>query len=481
MLKVKRFAFLILVLISTSVLYQFRPVDVQAKKLKKQLTNKKTWLIHVSEGASFADSVRGIHEAFYLAAQNSKKVADSFGIPESQRFIYFGHSLGTIQYRHFGGLEPSKKLLDSFAQAVKNGSPNRCEIAGQYVKSQDDLLVHHPHIQDAFFNPFSPKGRDLRDLDFDGKNDLSGTSSQKDLDQGIAKILSLAQPGDHLIFNYAGNGLRDNSAHVWRLAMSDGELTTTSLGDLLKKFQEKNITVQLNVMACYSGGFTQLSRVGKIGMSCTTTANSDDKLYYGTIPPLYLSFFDNTFMRELAKRGSQLESYACALGIEPLNFPESGLDAVVSNWEKNKNIDTSQPLRAPLAKFEAADDYKPSLEADRLSWLGAYREMMIQTLKSCHELPEVKVESSMNQCFDTPAFAKGYSKPMKSDDGLRQWIRDPWARLEKGDSLDRINRHLRFIESADADSFAEFKAVFCCLSFNPKTGLSPEICKGNQK
>ena len=442
------------------------------------------WMVHVSEGAAYVDSLTSIHEAFYLAAQNSLGSARSLGIPREQRFLFFGHWVGPVGFTRMAGTENADKAFRVFGDSALAGESNQCTKAGEFIAAYMPPYFAASKKVSVVFDPKAPAAkqsvRDLRDLDGDGTQDLTGPSTIEGIRAAIDQIADKAVPGDRVIFNYAGNGGPDGT-----LALSRGYLNAAELKGYASKLADKGVSIQFNIMSCYAGKSNQL--LG--GNSCATVSHKAgvagdpaSGYYYGTSGGVFIAFYDRIYMLEMRKRQSQLEAFACAMGVEPLNFPESSLDQVTEAWEQSEGLVSGLPERSKIADWNSEAPAAPEgMDARRASLRASYLKLMLGTTRECQQMRENRVQGAFNACLKTDEFwdtyranYKGEIKPFVS---LPKWIRDSRTREERGDALDRINRHLRLIDSASEKVVADFRAAFCCLATPLRGGEPPEACR----
>lgn len=444
------------------------------------------WLIHVSQSPAslkVVDTVKNVYEVFYTAAQNAYASAKALDIPRSQTFIFMGDpKTGEITYTRFARTDGVKLEMDQFVNSIITKAPNRCEKAADFFKeyfhtyTSDEKRNTEPEFETLNSSSYP----DLLDLDDDGTSDISGASSLENFDQAMSSILKQAQPGDKVFFNYAGNIWFNHLQKIWRIPTGKGFINVETLTGLGQKFKSRGIQFHLNIMGCFSGGFSQVTDlVGQNVNTCVTTSTDSTNYYRGSLDPAYPQMYDRIFMQNWIHSGNQLESYACALGTDTLAFPESSLDVVTAKWESTLHENDGRTLLEPLhSLIDKELNGLEGMTADplRIGLLQAYKSSIISPITRCNNGSEATAIKELNSCFDDPSFVSALGERIAPESKLREHYRDPLQRFEKGAALDRINRHLRLILKSDDNTLEKFKQAFCCLASSFKTDQKLKIC-----
>lgn len=408
--------------------------------------------------------MQSIYEAFFTAASQALESVKSLGIPKEQSFILFGHKSGTIAYQRFKNTGAADSAFAVFTAAVSDSSPDRCEKAGFYMRE--------------YFPAYVSETAQYETVSGTGLLDVTGPSTIGNFHAAVNQILQLAQTGDRVLFNYAGNVYHSTN---WNLMTGNGTLSQNDLQRVARQFNERGIEFHANIMSCFAGGFTQLTHNNstRSALTCTTAATDPEIIYHGSIAPIMTQRYDIAFMRNWVQTGDQLGSYACAMGSDTINLPESSLDAITSAWEKAAGLASDEALLSPmssLADKDLSDIISVTPEKERKSLLSEYNSVVVLNMKQCSNAIEVKTGTELHSCIDTPEFISALGREIAPDSALRDYYRNPLTRTEKGSPIDRVNRHVRLIRQADKQTLDKFRLAFCCLGTSFKTGTRPAVC-----
>jgi len=153
------------------------------------------------------------------------------------------------------------------------------------------------------------------------------------------------------------------------------------------------------------------------------------------------------------------------------------MDVIVSEWEKNhkKQLGTSclpnVGITETSAQIQKLSDSLYSGDQLRRDLLQAYQQHFVSVVEACHEdrKSEVAYSDQLAQCVKHP--------DAKVPESTQAWLYDAYVypRAESYD-VDTMQRHLRFLKTADSNSLLMFKRAFCCMSYNLKTGKNLPLC-----
>lgn len=442
-------------------------VILAAAPVKHSLANTQLWSVDVVAGRNGSTEVDDPPSARLRFA-----AAKEFGVADNQNVTLFGGSKAPICYSSDTPQELEKigKQRTDFLQ-----TPISCDKAAplfQYMMNAAPRENHCSSDSDYFL-----------DFDKDGKSDVQGPATSSGLRSSLRSVLQSAPPGSHLMLNIRGHGISTGRPPVSAVNLGNpgDSLSANDLKPLLAQLSSKGITVHLDVQACYSGGFTSLSRVNSAMAPVCVTADSDSKIVGYGADALIKNTFDVSYQSHFLKYGSQLKAFACSAGADTVNQPNNSLDQVVKRWEKSQSASS-------LGKFEPVTDLADSnrqmselativnqddpLYSQRAALISAYKENFLIIMKECSQNRESEVAllKGLLSCVQHPEAKLDKSSASYIEDFLNQ----PSG---VGYDLTMINHHLRFLKFADLTHLTEYKAAFCCLAYDMRTGEVPHFCK----
>jgi len=259
-------------------------------------------------------------------------------------------------------------------------------------------IVLKPELHDLVFQNYSPTRAQLvrlaRDLDGDGSGDVNTGTRLADIKAELQRLNGMGLgEGDRVFIHLSSHGVEHGRLTLWGIGdwtqVGNGLLSERWLRKYLKPLAARGVKVNVNVRACYSGGFLRLSEIPNV---VVTTDNVDWLVSLGSLGPTQT--YEVIFPSQLAAAGSQLEAWRRAHRADPLNDARTTLDWLVARYIKA--VDPSppatqtapatqtQPSADPLAELQqrldgiGEDDLEgdPDVVALRLKLLGEIREQV---------------------------------------------------------------------------------------------------------
>jgi len=462
-------------------------------------TQERLWAVGLTSGGD----TNATYEEFYQASKYFYSAAASFGVPVEHSMHFFG-SIGPDGKGQRAYSRPAMseavtqemaKTLARLATALGQidcrafppSIPDQQNWERGYEKDQEwliNLISTHQGREVVIQNP---DGSSLSDLTGGGGDDFSGYATKENLLQSLNTVAKNAHSGDHLLLQVAGHGLKDseNSAPVWKVVLRNnaaGEptevITDEEFKPILRSLEAKGVEVHLTVEACYSGGFTRLTDFTPSGGTCVATVAAKDTPGLAGKDKIFPNLSKNAL-----SQGSQLKSFACGIASDQVNEPITSLDEV---------IERANAQKSGIASI--ANPETPEFSRLRQGLIEAYKSSFVATYQSClpsdvvgqsqaiAENPTLRLVdaalANMDQCKKvTPPDDYNWNGDLVLN-VLKAFSKNLHVSPRSGPSfaIQMIARHLGFLENADRDGLTAFKRAFCCLDFDPRSGVSPSVC-----
>ncbi len=453
------------------------------------------------------------------------RAGKSLGISDSKLITLLGDN-GTFCY-----LKPDQNIAEDNRKALEafQKNPKDCKLAnsifhaelgdfGQGPTNNFSPFVKRPNVtlvcQGDPVKPIDAKSTNIRnqldrdiseiyqklysgrqltnlfDLAGDGRSHVNGSATHSEIDKQINTVIESVknnaeqESSHHIFLDISDHGMK--SEQGWSIGLSNGEeITNIQLQNIVDRLNGAGITVHINAEACNSGGFNNIKtksneeKNSNIGV-CTTSDTDEDTPAAGSNDPIHQVFAFN-FHRNFAKYGSQLTGFACSLGQDSWNRPQTSLDKIVSDWMSRQSGQSQQMTTSNCNKTPNSLVYYMQLgktlvdsllnpkEKLRKSLILEFQNSFEQIYRQCSENREMEVQlaNDLNACL--PASDLPFS--------VRELLQTAYT-AAKGIHYDTmlIESHKRFLAKADHWDLEKYRKVFCCLAYDFKTGKVPEIC-----
>lgn len=418
-------------------------------------------------------------QSFYRIGAAMHRSFKELEIPKNRMILYAGEGDRKCYSRikKQVALDDRSKQVD-FSDDLNDCSKAKILIQDFFADDDSELVCNQPPAAELL---------DLDDFDGDGKKDVRGLATSANVAAAFKGLLNPAsgpRGGDHLFVNLNDHGSMPSSAvpdwHIW-LGPKKDTLSATTLASELKPFTDRGVIVHLNVEACYSGGFNKLTDVSGRGATSCVVTDSDAKSIATTIAGGPTETFDLRYAREIGQKRSQLRAFACALGGDADNRPRTSLDFIVEDWEAQAATGAGLPkceIQGNLSGLsKQIDKLLESLAQTRMpgdergALIKAYKRNFADLVASCarDRKDEQAYAQALKRCLKEGKMELDASMANQMLQIVGEDLGEPY-------DVQMIARHLRFLRNADAVSLSQFRKAFCCLSYDLKTGESPDVC-----
>lgn len=404
-------------------------------------------------------------------------------------------SLGSNGDVYYGGQDRQGNCYSTYKQTIQlngqfvpmtslrtNFNPQTCSGAGDVVYAMAGMSDVHQKICPPGPRAVAPGVQPRGQARGSGMMALATTSS--------------LQPGDTFYLNIADHGMLDEKTGRWYIGMSDGtNIYADDVKSRIRALAQRGVNVQLSADACFSGGFsreimnlqTELFQAGgSHGRVCATSSQDPNLVGYGSDPILKAGYSEKYFPA-LQQYQNQLSASACAAGADMINRPTSSLLEYVRNFNRGRNTPTPASVsdNCDLREFDNSvgrvfqnleqNMANISLRAEREALLADFRELYLNPLKACWQenQNEVRFARQLSQCLDRP------TTPPTPDE-LKKYVQDAFGDLSGSrQDFDDVVQYTKFFgdPNVTANDINRFKADFCCLARNMRTGALPASCQ----
>ena len=445
---------------------------------------------------------------FYKELVLFDKKMQNLGVPPDKRLSLFGIEKDGKHILCLAGKrlkdEGAGKLETSLNEFGKTDPDRQCSL----VKPMLKLALAKPPISSSASEEELAKhdesifGHPLKNLDGKGSM-VSGPSTSQKVEENFRNLTTAMKPGNHIYLNLDDHGaVFDNQMpkELWTdsevkylpnkkewivgLGSEHQTLSVTQLANYLKPLVKNGVVVHVDVNACYSGGFNELTSI--LGGHVCVTATSDKER-----PAL-----GNTTI--MTSEDSQLHSFACAKAVAVLDKPTSSLDEIVDNWAIRNTVNEMEysACTTSFQEFSVIANSLKSLSKSnkddlRNKLITLFQNDFLAPYKEC--LDDQKVEKTKGSIANTPEqnpSIRFYTKasecvkdgkvsltPLESyfiKSELHDWLSPPEHYVKMPGK--ELSKYISFLSKADSASLETFKSAICCLGFNPKTRKYPAVC-----
>ncbi|MBF0298483.1 MAG: hypothetical protein HQK51_07165 [Oligoflexia bacterium] len=395
------------------------------------------------------------------------------------------------------------ELLEYFGQTTSTGRQ------AKYFKYKDDKLENKDLISEikkdcSKLNPLlhqilgmSEKEYVSVDQELYNQKGFKGPASKAAIEEAFKHVTSTLTKNDYLIINLSDHGAKNNLSITetsWGIQLDQPEefITDSQLKKYISTMINNGVTVQLNVSACFSGGFNLLPFDSNF---CSISTQDPHMIAIDTE-------FNVDIFKNLLIYGDFLQSYACELANENINLPMSNLDQIVNNWkESTKNcitnststslVQSQKELSRALLSKELKLYFKQSFldvfdkcanhVSKRNELLENLGEVINECIKEDEKLSEDKKRLFYNQISYKKELEKLGANPFAIEAQCFYMKKSILKLLNKRDQKGKIKENIHeieeFLNTADLDYLEKFKRALCCLGYNLKTRERPSICK----